>query len=371
LAIVIPSFHPGGTERQMIELVRRLDRRRWDVHLCCVHPRGRWFQRAAEAASSVSVFPIRGFWRPNVLIHMRNFAAWCRRTGIQVVQTSELYSNIFALPASAWAGVDVRIGSRREICAGKSRGHIAMQRAAYACADRIVANADAVAERLRREGVPAHRIVVVRNGLDTTPFQERSTGSSGHRIVMVANLRPEKGHDTLIDAAPAILARFPYARFQLVGDGTERDRLERYAQSRNVAGAFTFVGHSDDVMAHLRRADLFVLPSRSEAFPNGVLEAMAAGLPVVASAVGGIPEVVHHNETGLLVAPGRADALANAVCRVFSDRALGERLAAAGRARVESRYSFERMVRALEDLYMAELSRVRARPGRLSWRIGV
>src|SRR5262245_52447056 len=98
----------------MIEVLRRLDRSRWEVHLCCLHARGAWMERATETVSSVMEFPIRSFMTPHVLGEMRAFAAWCRRTEVVIVQTSELYSNIFALPAAAMARVPVRIGSRRE-----------------------------------------------------------------------------------------------------------------------------------------------------------------------------------------------------------------------------------------------------------------
>ena len=361
IAIVLPAFAPGGTERQMIELVRRLDRDRWEVHLCCMHAHGPWFERAAQAATSVAEFPIRSFWHPHVVGEMRAFAAWCRRLRIAVVQTCELYSNIFALPAAALAQVPARIGSRREIVAGKSLGQIALQRAAYACAHKVVANAEAAAARLRAERVPPDRIVVIPNGLDLTLFRPPEPRPSYRRVVMVANLRPEKGHDTLIDAAKRILNLFPDAHFDIVGDGTERARLVEYAENRGVSQAFSFWGHSEEVPSRLCAADVFVLPSRSEAFPNAVLEAMAAGLPVVASAVGGILEVVQDGQTGLLVPPGRPDALAEAVCRLMADRDLSFRLAGAGRALVEARYSFERMVSALENVYVSELSRTGAR----------
>ncbi len=352
----------------MIELVRRLDRRRWEVHLCCFQARGTWFRRAADVAVSVMEFPIRSFRKPDVITEIRAFARWCRQSRIAVVQTTELYSNIFGLPAAALAGVPLRIGSRREISAGKSAGQLALQRAAYCCADKVVANAEAIAGRLRQERVPAGKIVVVPNGIDLARFRDDPAPASPRRIVMVANLRPEKGHDTLIDAAATVLARFPDAHFDLVGDGAERERLVGYARERGVAHAFSFLGHCEDVPARLAAGEVFVLPSRSEAFPNAVLEAMAAGLAVVASAVGGIPEVVRNDHTGLLVPPGRPDALADCLCRLLSDRALCARLATAGRAFVEARFSFERMVESFEHLYHTELTRNPVRfTGRSQW----
>lgn len=341
----------------MTELVRRLDPHRWEVHLACFRTEGAWFPRAAERAASVVSFPIRSFRDAGTFAQMRAFAAWCRQRQIAVVHTSELYSNICFLPAAAMARVPVRIGSRREINAGKTAGQIGLQRLAYGCAHRIVANADAVAERLRREWVPASKVAVVPNGLDVERYTPHVATKPRRRVAMVANLRPEKGHDILIDAAVAVLARVPDARFDLVGGGTERERLEQRARERGVAHAFSFMGHCEDVPARLAAADIFALPSRSEAFPNAVLEAMAAGLPVVASAVGGILEVVRHEDTGLLVAPGNSTELADRLCRLMLDPSLASTLAASGRAFVETRYSFDRMVSAIDALYVAELTR--------------
>ena len=358
IAVVIPSFHPGGTERQMIELVRRLDPARWSVHLACFRTDGEWFPRAAERAHAVAAFPIDGFARRSTVARLRAFAAWCREHSIALVHTTDLYSNIFFLPGAALAGVPVRIGSRREIAAGKSPAQLALQRAAYACAHHVVANAGAVAARLRKEGVPASRIAVIPNGLDLTRVRPREAGAAqSQTVAMVANLRPGKGHDTLIDAAALVLQRFPEVRFELFGDGTERAALIQRAAARGVSHAVTFLGHVDDVPGRLAGAALFTLPSESEAFPNAVLEAMACGLPVVASAVGGIREVVEHGRTGLLVPPRDPVALADRICDLLTRPDVAAAWGAHGRELVEARYSFERMVGSVTALYDQALTR--------------
>jgi L-malate glycosyltransferase len=357
IAVGIPTFQPGGTERQMTELVRRLDSRRFEVHLVCIRREGAWFERAAEFAASVADFPIRSFTDRSTFHQMQAFARWCRGRQIALVHSSELYSNIFFLPGAAMARVPVRIGSRREIAAGKSLGQIAAQRGAYMFAHRIVANAEAAAARLRQEGVSARRISVVPNGLELSRFAPRTWRSKLRRVAMVANLRPEKGHSTLIDAAAIVLRRFPDARFDIVGDGPERARLQGAVISRGLSSAVSFLGHVEDVPLRLAAADVFVLPSESEAFPNAVLEAMGATLPVVATPVGGILEVVEHQRTGLLVPPRDPLALADAICRLFTAPAEARALASAGRALVESRYSFDRMVASIEQLYERELTR--------------
>jgi len=354
---VMTSFDPGGTERQMIELVRRLDPARWAVHVACFHTRGAWFGRVKEVAASVAVFPVTSFQSLGTLQHVWAFARWCRAQKIAVAHTTELYSNSFGLPGAALAGVPVRIGNRREINPDKSPSQIALQRAAYTVAHKVVANSRAAAERLRTEHVPARKITIIPNGLDFNAVRPRRPRARLRKIVVVANLRPEKGHDVLMDAAVEILRRFPDAHIECVGGGPQLEPLIARADARGMLHAITFLGQRDDVPARLADADVFVLPSRSEAFPNALLEAMAAGLPIVASGVGGILEVIENERTGLLVPPGEPQPLADRVCRLMADPVLASRLGAAARDEARARFSFDRMVSAFERLYLEELTR--------------
>ena len=186
-------------------------------------------------------------------------------------------------------------------------------------------------------------------------------------VCVVAGLRAEKRIDVLIAAAPRILERHPDAEFLIAGDGKHRQPLVEQARALGVLDRVRFLGHRDDVAAVHAMSDVFVLPSRSEAFPNAVMEAMASGLPVVASDVGGIPELVRDGRTGRLVPPGDSGALAAAMLDLFDNP---QRLAAfgrEGRRQIERTYSFERMVSQFEELYATELDlRLSARPVRQS-----
>ena len=351
------SFDPGGTERQMIELIRRLDPSRWAVHVACFHADGAWFGRVAEAAASVTTFPVESFRSPDTLRHCWAFARWCRQRRIAVVHTAEIAANLFGQPGAALGRVPVRIANRREINPDKTTAEIAAQRASYAFAHKVVANSHAAADRLRLERVPARKIAVVPNGLDFEPFRPRPAREVLRQVVVVANLRPEKGHDVLLDAAPLVLQRFPDARFALAGGGPELEPLTARARALDVSHAVTFLGHQDDVSACLDANDIFVLPSRSEAFPNAVLEAMASGMPIVASAVGGIPELVENGHTGMLVPPNDPEALADRVCRLMANPPFAARLGETARATAQARYSFDRMVAGFENIYLTELTR--------------
>jgi len=216
----------------------------------------------------------------------------------------------------------------------------------------MVANSRAAAEQLISQGIRAHRIDIVPNGIDLTPFPERHVWRPARRITTVACLREGKRIDVLIAAAPRILARHPDIEIQIVGDGPCREALIALARSAGVLPRVQFMGHRDDVPAILTASDLFVLPSASEASPNVVLEAMAARLPVVATRVGGIPELVDDGVTGHLVPPSDPDALATAILDLLDHPNRAAAFGQAGRMRIAREYSFDRMVAQFEALYM-------------------
>jgi glycosyltransferase involved in cell wall biosynthesis len=338
----------------MTELIRRLDLTRFDVHVACFHKEGAWLPKVASHAP-VTAFPIRGFARPGTLARAAGFARWCRARRIAVVQACDLYANSFALPAAALAGTAVRIGSRRELNPDKSSAQISLQRQAYRCAHAVVANSQAASAFLQREGVPASRIEIIPNGIDTKRFEDRASYRPIATVLTVANLRSEKAHEVLLQAASIILPAHPRLQFQIAGDGPRLAELRALASALGIADRVTFLGHREDVPALLAQADAFVLPSRSEAFPNGAIEAMAAGLPVVASAVGGLLDLIEPGRTGVLVPPDDPRALAGAIDGLVNAPARAAALGAAARDEVVRRYSFERMVRAFEDLYLSHL----------------
>ena len=357
IALVLTSFEPGGTERQMSELVRRLDPHQFQVHVACFHKSGAWLPRVEAAAAEVAEFGFRSFKSPANVATLRDFAAWLRARGIAVVQTCDFYANVFGLAAAALAHVPVRIGARREIAPpDKTRARLTAQRLAYHAAHRIVANSAAAAQRLREEGVAQNKIVVIPNGIDMRLFSPPTWRRARRVVATVANLREEKGHDVLLRAAALVRQQIPDARFRIIGDGPLRESLRVLASRLRLDDCVEFLGHREDVPALLADCDLYAFPSHTEAFPNGLIEGMAAGLPVVASGVGGMLELVEHGQNGLLVPPGDEQALAGALLDVMRDDALANDLAMAARLTIEHRYSFERMVPAFSDLYLTELA---------------
>jgi glycosyltransferase involved in cell wall biosynthesis len=348
----------------MSELLRRLDDR-FEPHAVCLRQSGACLALVKERAASIVEFRTTGFHRPATWGQMNAFARWCRATGIEIVHTCDFYANVFGLPAAALAAVPVRIGSRRELNPDKSAARIVLQRLSYTAAHRIVANSSAAARRLRREGVAASKIRLIPNGIALDRFVEPAPPDDRLRIITVANLRREKAHEVLIDAAARLRAKHPRVEFLIVGDGPRRAELEAMARTRGLAASLSFLGQRDDVPALLASSHVFVLPSRSEASPNSVIEAMASGLPVVAAAAGGLLEIIDQERTGLLVHPDDLPGFVRAIDRLLTDRELAQRIGRSARTSIAARYSFDRMVHAFEDLYVSELRHRSARPAQI------
>lgn len=335
----------------MTELIRRLDPTRFAVHVACFDTTGAWFPRIEERAASVVAFPITGFARLGTFVQLLRFVRWCRRERIAVIQTCDLYANVFGLIGGALARVPVRVGSRRELNPDKSPEQIRLQRLAYRFATRLIANSPSAAAMLESEGIAPEAISVIPNGVDVASYAPRAARPAVREIITVANLRAEKNHETLIAAAAALRTSHPHLRYQIVGTGSRLAELQSLARAKGVDRVVEFLGHREDIPALLAASDLFVLPSRSEAFPNSAIEAMAAGLPVIASSVGGLLDLIEHGRTGLLVPPCDPESLAGAIASLVDDPSRAHRLGDAARHDVIRRYSFDRMVRAFEDVY--------------------
>jgi glycosyltransferase involved in cell wall biosynthesis len=367
VAVVLTSFDPGGTEHQMTELIRRLDPQLFAVHVVSLSGRGVLRSRIESSAASITVFKLNSLKSPSTLRQMVRFGRWCREHGIRAVQACDFYANVFALPAATLAGVPVRIGARRDVfMPERTSGQQRLQRLAYQLAHRVVANSSAAADRLIEEGVPDWRIVQIANGIDMSRFVPPAHARPRRVITTVANLRPGKGHDVLLKAAARVVRRIPDVRFHIVGDGSERKALEQQASALRISAQVSFLGHRDDVPQILQESDIFAFPSFMEASPNAVIEAMAAGLPIVATRVGGIPEVIEHETSGVLVPPRDDRALAAGILRLIERPELASRVGDAARQTVASRFSFDRMVSEFQELWLHELS-ARVAPEVLTW----
>jgi len=216
--------------------------------------------------------------------------------------------------------------------------------------DAVTAVSAAVAEHGGQVSGAKRRIQVIPNGVDTVVFQPGQVPEKPE-IIFVGRLVPNKGPLTMVRAAARVNRRYPEARFTLVGDGPQRQRLEREAARLGIAGAVRFTGVRDDVPEMLRQATVFVRPSTLEGLPLTILEAMACGLPVVATPVGGTPEVVRDGDQGLLIPVDDEAALAAAILKLLDDPAAATEMGRRGRETVVHGYDWEKVVAHTEEVY--------------------
>jgi glycosyltransferase involved in cell wall biosynthesis len=220
-----------------------------------------------------------------------------------------------------------------------------------------------VAHLARRAGVPPHRLVLVRGGIDpgtvrqADPIERASLGLSASvpLAVWTGRLDPVKRVEDLIRAAASIVQQSVPLQVLIVGDGPQRDRLEWLAGQEGVADHVHFAGRRPDVPRLLRTADLFVFPSRTEGLPNSLLEAMAAGLPIVATDVPGNRDVLVDGRTGILVPPRRSEQLAAAMLKLLRNKGLARQLGAAASDAVDRLFQLRQTHRAYESLYRRAL----------------
>jgi glycosyltransferase involved in cell wall biosynthesis len=358
ILLVNDSLRLGGTEGQFVEAVCRLDQSRWDVHVTCLRAEGPHAPRVLAAGLTPWSCGRGSFKSPRFATAVWALAREIRRRRIALVHTFDFYSNILGVAAARLAGVPV-IASQRDMGDVRQRGQQIAQRIALRCATAVVVNGEAIAGRLRAEGLDGRRIAVVPNGVDLQRFADGAPARrfDRQRIGSLANLRPEKGMQYLLHAAVLVREQFPAARIDIWGDGPMRGQLERLVTTLGVGGTVTLHGKTEQPQRVLDDLDIFVLPSLSEGRSNVLLEAMAGGLAVIATDVGDSAAVVEDEVTGLVVARADPAALAKAIVRLLESPDLTTALAGRARARVMSEWSMPGMLARLDDLYARTLRR--------------
>ena len=364
---MVNSLEMGGSEHQMVEVARRQSSRGHRVTVACLTTSGPLLEVLRQGGIAVVEFnPHGGLFRPQGLYQLLRLVWWLLRERPDVVQTHELYSTLLGVPAARLALVPTVLSSRRNL--GYWWWYTPRRRVVLrwieGLSSFVIANSQAVSDVLtKEEGMDSRRIRIVRNGIDIQDFEnvqpDRPSlfpqfGPEDRLIAAVANMNTEtKGHTDLVHAAAEVCRDFPRARFLLVGDGCECARLEDLTRRLDLEANVLFLGKRNDVPRILACCDVFVSSSRAEGLPNSVLEAMAAGIPVVATRVGGTPEIVQDGCSGLLVDPRDSGALARAIVRILCDEGLAQRLVRAGRGRVEEDFGFDRLLGELDKIYAA------------------
>jgi L-malate glycosyltransferase len=356
VCFLIDELAVAGTETQLLALIRHLDRRRVAPHLCLLRGQSEASRALEPTDCPVWRLGVGALARPRALLRMARFVRWLRRQRIDVLQAYFPDSSYFGLPAAWLAGVPHRLRTRNNLGHWLTPLHQRLGRALNALTTATLTNCAAARQALlAAEGPAPDSVYVLENGVDLQRFLCLSLTSAATTeapcVGAVANLRPVKGVDVLVAAAGLIAEHHPGVAFRVAGAGDQRPELETALGRLGLTGRFLLPGAVDDVPTFLAGLDVAVLPSRSEGMSNALLEYMAAGRAIVATAVGGNTELVDHGCHALLVPPEDPAALARAISKLLSDRALARRLGSAARQRARERFGREAMVQRFEDFY--------------------
>lgn len=360
---VVDALSVGGAERHVVDLAHAQAHRGHDVHVVC--------SAGGPLAAEVQGTAVHVHVLGSVVVKRRfdaRFAIALRRvlTALRPdIVHAHLYASIIcAAVATAGRSYPLVVTEQTE-APWRGRGARLASRLAYRRAGFVIGASSRIERQLVEHfGVPPDRVMTVVNSVTAADCCAKQIGTHhlsrryAPVVGVVARLVVEKGVDVLLESAVQVLRTIPRVRFVIIGDGPLRRDLEARARVLSVADHVSFMGLRSDVAALLRTLDLLAVPSRAEGTPLIIVEAMHAGVPVVATDAGGIPDQVTDGVTGLLVPTGDADALAAAIVRLLDDRWLAARLAATALRDAEHNFKFESMVHRIDVAYqVASLSR--------------
>ncbi len=365
---LIDSFNQGGSERQALQLTRLLSESgRFKVHLACLSPEGSLRNTIEDLdLGEIPSFSLTSFYDQNAVIQLRRFVRCLKSSRIDILHTHDFYTNVFGMAGGALARLPVRIASMRETAGMRSAGQKQVQRVTYSLAHHIVANSNAVREKLIADGTGAEKVSVVYNGLDLRRLSTNASRSeslsllglpadevvSRRFVSIVANMRHEvKDYPMFLRSARRAKDAVPDAAFLLAGEGELTGSLRALAQELGIEDSTFFLGRCENVAELLSISEVCVLSSKAEGFSNSILEYMAAARPVVVTDVGGAREVVTEGETGYLVPSGDDAAMAERLISLLRDRARARFMGNNGKRVIEEKFSCESQLARTEDLY--------------------
>lgn len=359
----------AGAEEHILELLRGLDRRQFQLHLAC--PEVLLTQYGKDIPEDVHVTPIL----LDRLFDMRGairLALTLRNQKIDILHSHMFRAGLFASPIGRLCRVPVILETthvRETWRKGWFKSKFVVDRAVGHLIDRYIAVSEANSKYLIEEKrIPARKVTVIQNGCSMDRVNPEKAHPEGIReslgfsksdivLIVMARLEPQKGHKILLQALSTVRAEFPNIRLICLGTGALKDELNSLARELKLNEIVRFVGFQSNVADWLAVADIGVLPSFYEGLPLTAVETLAAGLPLVATAVDGTPEVVLDGKTGLLVPPGDPAAMAGAIRQLARQSELRQKLAKAGREWVLQRFTIERQVEQTSSLYLSEWQR--------------
>ena len=355
---MIDKLFSAGIELQLLLLIKHLHRSRVIPYLCLLDGTDQQTRSLEPKDCPLIRLGVRHLCRPSSVLAGIRLARFFRREQIDVVHPLHTDSLYFGVPVAKLARVPCIAGFRVDLNYWMKPGDRRLGRFLNRFVDATVANCEACRQAVVADwGVPAESVAIIPNGVDLSRFAERAekrpsnNGSAAQCVGIVANLRAVKNIELLIRAASRLAPSHPNVRFEIAGEGELRGPFQTLIESLGLRDRVRLRGTVSDVPAFLGSLDVAVLCSLSEGSPNAIMEYMAAGLPTVATDVGGNGELVEHEVTGVVVPSNDVERLAEAINRLLRDHTLRARLGATARQRAFAEYSVELQARRYEDFY--------------------
>jgi glycosyltransferase involved in cell wall biosynthesis len=362
--LVVRELDLGGSERQLAEIAKALDRRKFTPHVGCFRPNGVRADELRSVGVPILHLKVHSFRHPSVIAAARDLGRYIRQHGIRLVHSFDVPANLFTVPAARALTDAVVLSSQRAHRALTPGIRRRLLQITDRMVDGIVVNCQAIVRDLvEGEGVPRNRIHLCYNGIDLQEFYPPTERVNNHPppgsivIGVVCALRPEKGLETLVDAFARVRSRKPGVKLTIVGSGPCLPELSGRAERLGISADCIFEPTTRDVANRLRGMDIFVLPSRSEALSNSLMEAMACRCAVVASSVGGNVELVEHGRTGLLFESGNVEELAVALEALVADEQRRLELGASAAQLLKDRFSLAISAERMGQIYSTFLGR--------------
>ena len=360
---MVEDLKIGGAERIIASIAEGLERRRFEISVWCIAKGGEIADELKQKGIDIKILDIFSYHNP---INILRLAYLFRKARPDIVHAHGYFGSTFGRLAAILAGVPIIITHVHSTYYEYKKRNMLIERFLSYFTDKIVCVSEAVKDFVvKDEGIANNKTCVIYNGVDVSDTLELFKSVDQERksfgieeedfvVITVASLMPHKGHQVLLDAARIVSKEHSNLRLLIVGDGPLRNELQEYANKLGISSKVVFTGQRQrkDVSRLLNLSDIYVLSSiLREGFSISIAEAMAMSKPVIASNLGGIPELIEDKVNGLLVAPGNSYELAAAVEKLVSDRSMREKMGRRGREIYEEKFTVAKMIQNIASLY--------------------
>jgi len=362
---LVEDLKVGGAEKVIADITLGIDKREFESHTWCLSSGGSIANELQEKGASVRILGISSYFNP---LNILKLATLLKKVKPDIVHTHGYFASVIGRIAAKYAHVPILFNHVHSTYWEYKKRNFFIEKLLSKYTQKIICCSEAVREFVtNNEKIDPSKTVVIYNGVDEERFSHFNNISSIREEIgiepndpilgTVSSLAPHKGHLYMIQAAPKILEAFSSTKFLFVGDGVLKEELENQVKNLDITSNVIFTGTRKNIPELLNLMDIFVLPSSSrEGLGIAIIEAMAAEKPVVATDIGGIPEVVENGKTGILVPPKNPEALAQAIIELLNNPGKAEEMGRLGRLRIKDTFTTKKMISCIENLYRNSFS---------------